>query len=161
MPCQKDNCGNDCKTMFCQYCSTVSGGRFIATEGTAVLSTLANAPFDLCCVINSCSLHDLCGTFAWIHRQTVLIQRWLRWGKFGNDFKLTYLFIFLQVNMQSSTAQPRRLHIGLYRVVNIGSGIDTDGIAASDRSKLRELRFPPVSNTKENFGVQINWDEFI
>lgn len=29
------------------------------------------------------------------------------------------------------------------------------------RSKLRELRFPSVSNTKENFGVQINWDEFM
>ncbi|EFX85780.1 hypothetical protein DAPPUDRAFT_237275 [Daphnia pulex] len=28
-------------------------------------------------------------------------------------------------------------------------------------SKLRELRFPTVSNTKENFGVQINWDEFM
>lgn len=29
------------------------------------------------------------------------------------------------------------------------------------RSKLRELRFPPVSNTKENFGFHINWDEFM
>lgn len=29
------------------------------------------------------------------------------------------------------------------------------------RSKLRELRFPPLSNTKENFSVHINWDEFM
>lgn len=50
-----------------------------------------------------------------------------------------------------------------YDLITTGNPIEKDN--SSDRPfgslpKLRELGFPPISNTQDNFGVQVNWAEF-
>jgi hypothetical protein len=44
-------------------------------------------------------------------------------------------------------------------------GLNNNGNNAShpfgSNPKLRQLRFPPISNTQDNFDVQVNWAEFM